>query len=122
MEKLDIEKGKPVVFDKVLLTYDESAGATIGAPYIEGVRVQGTVLEQGKNPKIIVFKYKAKKRYRKKTGHRQPFTLVKITSVGGGKEVKTKPVRAKTAKAPKKAKPVAKSKKPATRSKTKARV
>lgn len=88
VEKLDIAKGKPVVFDKVLLTYNETSGATIGTPYVEGVKVHGTVLEQDKNSKIIVFKYKAKKRYRKKTGHRQPFTLVKITNLGEKREGK----------------------------------
>jgi len=92
VEKLDIEVGKPVVFDKVLLAYDEEKGLELGKPFLEDAKVKGEVMEQGKGEKIIVFKYKPKKRYRKKTGHRQRYTLVKITRIGaeekGAKEAK----------------------------------
>ena len=56
---------------------------TVGKPFIEGAKVEGSVLEQGKSKKIVVFKYKAKKNYRKKQGHRQPFTKVKIEKIVG---------------------------------------
>lgn len=88
VEKLDVEAGKPVVFDKALLTYDEIEGVRIGKPFLEGVSIQGEVMEHGKGKKIIVFKYKPKKRYRKKTGHRQKYTLVKITGIEEAKPEK----------------------------------
>ena len=55
----------------------------VGAPYIEGAKVFGEVVESGKGKKVIIFKYKAKKDYRKKQGHRQPYTMIKITSLDG---------------------------------------
>ena len=69
VEKLNVEAGEAVVFDKV------------GKPYLEGCNVNGTVVENGKGPKVIIFKYKSKKDYRKKQGHRQPYTMVKIESI-----------------------------------------
>jgi len=101
VEKLDIEEGKPVTFDKVLLTYEEGKGVTLGKPFLESINVYGQVVEQAKGPKIIVFKYKPKKRYRKKTGHRQRYTLVKITGIGSEKAEKiekevSEPVKAKS--------------------------
>ena len=90
VEKLEASAGANVIFDKVLLTYDETAGLTVGKPFIEGVSLQGEVIEQAKGPKIIIFKYKPKKRERKKTGHRQSYTLVKITSIGSEKLEKSK--------------------------------
>ena len=81
VEKLDAEEGKSVTFDKVLLVAASDADVKIGKPYIMGAKVMGEVLEQGKREKLIVFKYKPKKRYRKKKGHRQPFTEVKITDI-----------------------------------------
>lgn len=86
IEKLDVEAGKPVIFDAVLLARDEKGLLQIGKPFIEGMRVIGEVEKQDKNPKVIIFKYKAKKRYRKKTGHRQPFSLVKVTGIGEEKQ------------------------------------
>ncbi|MFW5992434.1 MAG: 50S ribosomal protein L21 [Halanaerobiaceae bacterium] len=80
VEKLTVEEGDTVEFDKVLTVVDED-GPKFGRPFLEGARVTGTVLEQGKNKKIIVFKYRRKKRYRKKTGHRQPYTKVLIESI-----------------------------------------
>lgn len=76
IEKLDVEAGDKVVFDKVLM-----AGDKIGSPLLDGAVVEGVVEKQGKAKKIIVFKYKAKKNYRKKQGHRQPYTKVEIKSI-----------------------------------------
>ena len=73
---------KRQVFDKVLVM-GEGADAKVGTPYVEGTTVEGKVIETGKGKKVIIFKYKAKKDYRKKQGHRQPYTLVEITSIGG---------------------------------------
>ena len=84
VEKLNVEDGGAVVFDKVLAA-GEGADIKIGAPYLEGVTVEGTAVESGKGDKVIIFKYQAKKDYRKKQGHRQPYTLVEITSVAGEK-------------------------------------
>lgn len=97
IEKVDAEAGKPVVFDSVLLARDEKGALLIGKPFIEGLKVVGEVEKQDKSPKVIIFKYKAKKRYRKKTGHRQPFSLVKITKIGEEKK-ETKAQKKPTAK------------------------
>ena len=79
-EKLDEEEGKKVTFDNVVLLSDDGK-VEVGAPYVKGVKVEGKVISHGKAKKIIVFKYKAKKNYRRKQGHRQPFTKVEITSI-----------------------------------------
>ncbi len=80
VEKLGVEDGAKVVFDKVLVA-GEGADIKVGKPYIEGCTVEGTAVETGKGAKVIIFKYKSKKDYRKKQGHRQPFTSVKIESL-----------------------------------------
>lgn len=79
-EKLDTEEGKKVTFDKVVLVSDEGK-VQVGAPYVDGAKVEGKVVSHGKGKKIIVFKYKAKKNYRRTRGHRQPYTKVEITSI-----------------------------------------
>ncbi len=79
-EKLDTEEGKKVTFDKVILVSNEDK-IEIGNPYVKGYKVEGKVVAHGKGKKIIVFKYKAKKNYRRKQGHRQPYTKVEITSI-----------------------------------------
>ena len=85
VERLPGEVGDTVELGDVLLMADGGA-VTVGAPTISGARVLGTIAEQGRAPKIIVFKYKAKTRYRKKTGHRQPFTRVVVeTSCSPGR-------------------------------------
>ena len=76
IEKLDAEAGKKVTFDHVLM-----ANGVVGRPYVEGAKVEGKVVKHGKNKKIIIFKYNQKKKYRKKQGHRQPYTKVEITSI-----------------------------------------
>ena len=79
-EKLDVEEGKKVTFDKVVLVSDEGK-VEVGAPYVKGIKVEGKVVAHGKGKKIIVFKYKPKKNYRRKQGHRQPYTKVEITEI-----------------------------------------
>lgn len=79
-EKLDAEEGKKVTFDKVVLASEEGK-VQIGNPYVKGIKVEGKVVSHGKAKKIIVFKMKAKKNYRRKQGHRQPYTKVEITSI-----------------------------------------
>lgn len=79
-EKLDTEEGKKVSFDKVVLVSEEGK-VQIGNPYVKGVKVEGKVVAHGKGKKIIVFKMKAKKNYRRKQGHRQPYTKVEITAI-----------------------------------------
>lgn len=77
VEKLPKPENGTVTFDKVLLT-DDGTKTVVGKPYIEGETVSATFLEEGRGQKILVVKYKAKVRYKKVTGHRQPFTKVKI--------------------------------------------
>ncbi len=81
VEKLNAEAGDKVTFDKVLLMSD-GKDVKVGTPYLDAA-VSGSVVENGKGKKVIIFKYKAKKDYRKKQGHRQPYTMVKIDSLGG---------------------------------------
>ena len=80
VEKIPGEIGTPVSFDKVLMTSD-GASVNIGQPFLENIAVSGHITEQAKAKKILVFKYKRRKRYRRKNGHRQPYTAVKIDSI-----------------------------------------
>ena len=82
-EKLDAEEGKKITFENVVLV-SEDGKVQIGNPYVKGIKVEGKVVSHGKGKKIIVFKYKAKKNYRKKQGHRQPYTKVEITGIKSG--------------------------------------
>ena len=75
VEKLAAGEGEAVVFDQVLTVVND-ADVKIGTPVVEGAKVTGKVEAQGKDKKILVFKYKAKSNYRKRQGHRQPFTKV----------------------------------------------
>ena len=79
-EKLDAEEGKKVTFNDVVLVSEEGK-VQIGNPYVKGIKVEGKVISHGKGKKIIVFKMKPKKNYRRKQGHRQPYTKVEITSI-----------------------------------------
>ena len=79
-EKLDVEEGKTITFDKVILVSNEGK-IEVGTPNVKGVKVEGKVVSHGKGKKIRVFKYKAKKNYRRTQGHRQPYTKVEITSI-----------------------------------------
>lgn len=80
VEKLDAEEGKDFVFDKVLAVVDGDK-TKIGTPYVDGAKVNAVIAKQGKGEKIVVFKYRRKINYRKKTGHRQPYTKVTIKSI-----------------------------------------
>ena len=79
-EKLDAEEGKKVTFDNVVLVSNDSK-VEVGAPYVKGVKVEGKVVSHGKGKKILVYKYKPKKNYRRTQGHRQPYTKVEITKI-----------------------------------------
>ena len=80
VEKLTGEVGDSVSFDKILM-FSDGDQVNIGTPLLEDVTVNGHIVEQGKAKKIIVFKYKRRKRYRRKQGHRQQFTAVKVDSI-----------------------------------------
>ncbi|MDR1024802.1 MAG: 50S ribosomal protein L21 [Treponema sp.] len=83
VDKLDAEPGSSLNIDKVLLVSGEEGSVTVGAPYVGGVAVSATVESHGKDPKIIVFKYKPKKDYRRKQGHRQQYSIIKIGDIAG---------------------------------------
>ena len=80
VEKISGDVGAPVSFDNVLMLAD-GENVNVGAPALSDVSVQGHIVEQGKAKKILVFKYKRRKRYRRTQGHRQQFTAVKIDSI-----------------------------------------
>jgi len=80
IEKLPAEAGSTIDFDKVLLVVSDDSVA-IGKPYLTGAKVSGKVLTQQRGEKLTVFKYRAKSRYRRKTGHRQSETIVQITQI-----------------------------------------
>ena len=80
VEKLDLEDGSAVSFDVLMLGSDE--GVKIGTPTVSGAKVEGKIVSQVKGEKIIIYKYKSKKNYHRKAGHRQNYTKVEITSVG----------------------------------------
>jgi len=116
VEKLKVAAGDHIEFDRVLVLSD---GKTIqvGSPIIESAKVFGSVVENGKGEKVIIFKYKSKKDYRKKQGHRQPYTMIKIESLSSDgkpapkKAEVEKPVEAVAVKAEK----TTEAKKPATK-------
>ena len=84
VEKLVANVGDTVVFDEVVAVGGDKL--VVGTPFVEGYAVEAEVLEQGKADKVIIYKYKAKKDYRRKNGHRQPYTLVKVTGIGASAE------------------------------------
>jgi len=79
IEKLNNEAGSAIEFDKVLAISGDNM--TVGNPIVSGAKVSGTILDHGKAKKVVVFKYKAKKNERKKTGHSQQYTKVKIDEI-----------------------------------------
>ena len=79
VEKLDVEDGATVTFDKVLAVSGESL--SVGTPYVAGATVSATAVKSGRGKKIVVFKYKAKKNEKKKQGHRQAYTKVRIDKI-----------------------------------------
>ena len=95
-EKLEVEEGKKVTFDNVVLVSDDKK-VEVGAPYVKGVKVEGKVVSHGKGKKVLVYKYKAKKNYRRTQGHRQPYTKVEITKIKTPAEKTEAKAEAKTA-------------------------
>src|SRR3972149_4589464 len=82
VESLPVEKGRTIELSRVLLVSDEQV--SVGAPTVEGAKVLAKVVGHWKAPKVIVFKYKPKTRYRRKIGHRQPFTRLAIQAIAAG--------------------------------------
>ena len=80
VEKLAREPGATVEFTEVLLVAD-GENVKVGAPHVAGAKVTAEVVELGRGPKLLIFKYRRRKGYRRKTGHRQPFTALKITGI-----------------------------------------
>ncbi len=80
VEKLEAEPGKTLEFAEVLLVSD-GANVKIGTPHVAGARVTAEVLGDVKGPKLLIYKFRRRKGYRRKTGHRQPYTQLKITSI-----------------------------------------
>ncbi len=81
VEKLDAEEGKDITFAEVLLL-EKNKKLEVGNPVVMGAEVKAKVIRHGKGEKLIIFKYKPKKRYKRKIGHRQQFTEVEITKIG----------------------------------------
>lgn len=82
VEKLAAEAGETVTIDKVLVVAD-GEDVKVGAPYVDGATVTASIVKNGKEKKIIVYKYKSKKGYHKKQGHRQPYTKLEIQKING---------------------------------------
>ena len=81
VEKLPVEPGTEIMLDQVLLVSDDNNQVVVGTPIVLGARVRATVVDQFRGEKIIVFKYKPKKRYRRKMGHRQDLTRLAIQEI-----------------------------------------
>ncbi|MFT5259364.1 MAG: large subunit ribosomal protein L21 [Saprospiraceae bacterium] len=84
VEKLDVEEGASLQLDKVLMINDDGK-LTVGEPHVAGTSVEATVLGQGRGDKIRIVKFKRRKKYRRLQGHRQSFTELEITAIGGSK-------------------------------------
>ena len=82
IEKLPQAEGEKVIFDRVLLVQKDT-GVVVGTPFVHGVSVTGVVDRHGRGKKLVVFKYKPKKNYKRKQGHRQPYTKVTIEKING---------------------------------------
>ena len=102
VDKLPVDPGKKVVLDEVLFIADGVKKVTIGTPLIKGAKVETTVADQIKGPKIRVFKYKPKVRYRRRQGHRQKYTLLNVDEIVAGTEKAS--TKASSTKAPSTAK------------------
>ena len=81
VEKLDLEAGKTIDFSAMLIADEEGNDVKVGTPEVSGAKVTATVIEQGRGKKILIIKFKRKVRYRRKNGHRQPFTLLQINTI-----------------------------------------
>ena len=82
VEKLDCEADSKVTLDKIVMVSGDD-GVKVGAPYVDGASVEATVLKNGKSKQITVFTYKSKKNEKRKMGHRQPYTQVRIDTING---------------------------------------
>lgn len=100
VEKLGTPVGENVVLQKILMIADDNLQVHVGSPYIEGAVIDGRVLRHAKNKKVTVFKYKPKKRYRIKTGHRQEYTLLEIDAIRIGDRIFSRAEQAVTEKLP----------------------
>ncbi len=80
IEKLEIGAGDTVTFDRIL-ALSNAGDVTLGSPVVAGAKVEGKIIKNGKGHKIMVFKYNAKKNYRRRQGHRQPYTKVQIEKI-----------------------------------------
>lgn len=96
VDKQDVETGKAITFDRVLLVNDGDNGLSMGAPTVEGATVEATLVDQVKADKVIVFKKKRRKGYRKKNGHRQPMSQIKIDSISASGTKKKKKEKAES--------------------------
>ena len=81
IEKIDVAAGADYVFENVLAVSGSDSDVKFGTPYLKGASVKASIIGEGKAKKVIVYKYKSKKGFHKKKGHRQPFTSVKITKI-----------------------------------------
>ena len=119
---LQAESGKKIEFDNILAFNDANGKLTIGTPKVDKVKVSATVIEHGREKKIVVFKKKRRKGYRVKNGHRQDFSLIEVNKIGGATAAKPKAEAKPKAKAEVIKKEVAKPKaapKPITETKAK---
>lgn len=88
VSRLDSEPGTKIGFDRVLVVEDDKGNATFGKPVVSNTQVDATVIEHGRDKKVIVFKKKRRKGYKKKNGHRQGYSLIEINSIGAAKTQK----------------------------------
>jgi len=82
VEKLDVQEGDLITLDQVLALVD-GENSKFGTPVVEGATVEASVVKNGKSPKVMIFKMKPKKNYRRRQGHRQPYTKLQITKING---------------------------------------
>ncbi len=83
VEKLPGNVGDAITFDQVLLIHGTGDGVKVGRPLVGGAKVEAKIVGQGLGPKLVVFKFRRRKNYRRHTGHRQPFTALEITNIVG---------------------------------------
>ncbi|MDX9801419.1 MAG: 50S ribosomal protein L21 [Spirochaetia bacterium] len=83
IDRVELEKGNELEFDKVLMLRGDKDDIKIGMPYLEGVKVQAVVEDQIRDKKVVVFKYKKRKNYRRTKGHKQPYTMIKVSEITG---------------------------------------
>ncbi len=82
IDRVESEKGNSLEFDKVLMLSSDK-DVKVGAPYLEGVKIQATVEDHIRDKKVVIFKYKKRKKYRRTKGHKQPYTMIKVNEITG---------------------------------------